>query len=167
MFSSIDNILENTSTQERIKWTNQETTILWGRDRQIWELMRVGKNRRDSPFTDFARQEPSLQCLENRLPLILTTILHGAMDCDQNSCMLVWRCHQLLSGFLTNDHLPRVAHQSPNDKGDNEIKPGVCVDLAFDKKKTSAKRPPDEGCHRLKWASLLLNEIGGITQHVR
>ena len=38
--------------------------------------------------------------------------------------MLIWRCHQLLSGFLTNDHVPRVSHHSclsVNDKGD-EVK---------------------------------------------
>ena len=32
---------------------------------------------------------------------------------------LVWRCHQLLSGFLSKDHFPRVS--VANDKGDNEI----------------------------------------------
>ena len=34
---------------------------------------------------------------------------------------LVWRCHQLLSRFLANDHLPRMSSQSANDKGDNEM----------------------------------------------
>ena len=37
---------------------------------------------------------------------------------------LVWRYHQLLSGFLVKDHLPQVSHQyclSANDKGDNEM----------------------------------------------
>ena len=50
------------------------------------------------------------------------------MGCGKNSFKLVWRCHQLLSGFLPNDHLPRVSWQSPlsaNDKGDNEVKPGA------------------------------------------
>ena len=45
------------------------------------------------------------------------------MCCWQRSFKLVCRCHQLLSGFLDNDHLPRVSRQSPNDKGDNEVKP--------------------------------------------
>ena len=26
--------------------------------------------------------------------------------------MVVWRCHQLLSGFLTNSHLSQVSRQS-------------------------------------------------------
>ena len=36
------------------------------------------------------------------------------------------RYHQLLFGFLANDHLPRVSRQSclsANDKGDNKIIP--------------------------------------------
>ena len=35
----------------------------------------------------------------------------------------MWRCHQLLSGFLAKGHLPRVSRQSrlsANDKNDNE-----------------------------------------------
>ena len=41
---------------------------------------------------------------------------------------LVWRCHHLLSGFLANVHLLRVSRKSrlsTNDKGDNEMIPGV------------------------------------------
>ena len=37
-------------------------------------------------------------------------------------------CHQLLSGFLANGHLPRVSRQSclpANDKSNNEVKPGA------------------------------------------
>ena len=36
----------------------------------------------------------------------------------------MWRCHQLLSGFLAKGHLPRVSRQSRlsvNDKCDNEM----------------------------------------------
>ena len=39
--------------------------------------------------------------------------------------MLVLLCHGLMSGFLANDHLPRVScqsHQSANDKANNEMK---------------------------------------------
>ena len=39
--------------------------------------------------------------------------------------MLVWRYHQVLSGFLANDLLSQVSSQSrlsANDKDDNEIK---------------------------------------------
>ena len=47
------------------------------------------------------------------------------MDCGQKSFKLVWRCHQLLSGILANDHMLRVSRQSTNDKSDNEMIPGV------------------------------------------
>ena len=46
----------------------------------------------------------------------------------KNASKLGWRCHQILSGFLANGHLPRVSRQSrlsANDKGDNEIIPGA------------------------------------------
>ena len=53
---------------------------------------------------------------------------HGAMGCGQKCFKVVWRCHQLLSGFLTNGTLPRVPRQSRlsvNDKGDNDVVPGA------------------------------------------
>ena len=37
----------------------------------------------------------------------------------------VWRCHQLLSGFLAKAHLPRASRVSANNKGDNEKIPGA------------------------------------------
>ena len=46
-----------------------------------------------------------------------------------NKCFkLVWRCQQLLSGFLAIGHLPRASrqsHLSNNDKGDNGMIPGA------------------------------------------
>ena len=51
-------------------------------------------------------------------------VVHGAMDCGQNSCKPVLWCNQLLSGFLANEHLLRVSGLSclsANDKGDNEM----------------------------------------------
>ena len=39
-------------------------------------------------------------------------VVHGAMGCGQKNFQLVWRCHQLLSGFLAKGHLPRVSRQS-------------------------------------------------------
>ena len=63
------------------------------------------------------------ECLKNT-----TAPVHGAMGCSQSSFMLVWRYHQLMSGFLANDHLPRVSRQSPlsvNDKDANEMRPGT------------------------------------------
>ena len=46
----------------------------------------------------------------------------------KKSFKLMWRCHQLLSGFLANGHLPRVSRQScllTNDKSENEMIPGA------------------------------------------
>ena len=39
-------------------------------------------------------------------------VVHWAMGCGQKNFKLVWRCHQLLSGFIAKDHLPRVSRQS-------------------------------------------------------
>jgi hypothetical protein len=39
-------------------------------------------------------------------------VVHGTMGCYQKSFKLVWGCHQLLSGFLANSHMPRVSRQS-------------------------------------------------------
>ena len=56
---------------------------------------------------------------ENILPDV-----YGIMACGQKSFKLVWRCHQLLFGFLANDHLSRVSRLSTNDIND-ETKPQV------------------------------------------
>jgi hypothetical protein len=48
----------------------------------------------------------------------------GAMSCDQKSFKIVWRCYQLLSGFLSKGHLPRGSCKlrlSDNNNGDNEM----------------------------------------------
>ena len=63
---------------------------------------------------------------------------------------LVWRCHQLLSGFLAKDHLPRVLRQSHQSLmirvvlGTGHRSPGICLTA----EKTSARRPSDEGSMR-------------------
>ena len=44
--------------------------------------------------------------------ILHVTVLHGDMDCGQNSFKLVWRCYQIQSGFLANGHLSRVSRQS-------------------------------------------------------
>ena len=38
--------------------------------------------------------------------------VHGTLGCVQRSVMIVWRCRQLLSGFLAKGHLPRVSRLS-------------------------------------------------------
>ena len=35
-------------------------------------------------------------------------VVHGAMGCDQKSFKLVWRCYQLLPGFLAKGQQNRV-----------------------------------------------------------
>ena len=60
-----------------------------------------------------------------------TVVVHGAMGCAQKSFKPMWRCHQLVSGFLANGHLPRVLCQSlsANNRGNNEMISGLCSDL--------------------------------------
>ena len=61
----------------------------------------------------------------SRTPEIrLLWLLHSLFT----SFTLVWWCHQLLSGFLLNGHLPQVSCQScllASDKPDNEMKLGI------------------------------------------
>ena len=57
---------------------------------------------------------------------IIELAVHVAIDCGhKKNFKLVWRCHQLLSGFLIKGHLPRASLQSNNDKGDNEMISGA------------------------------------------
>ena len=54
------------------------------------------------------------------------SVVHGTMGCGQENFKIVWRCHQLLSGFLAPDLLSRMSRQSllpANDKGDNSMMP--------------------------------------------
>ena len=49
-----------------------------------------------------------------------------------NNFKLVWWWHQLMYGFLAKGHLSRVSRKSrlqANDKGDNEMIPGLCTDF--------------------------------------
>ena len=103
-------------------------------------------------------------------------VISGAMGCDQKCFKIAWRFHQLLSRFLVKGHLPRLSSQlrlSANDNGDNEMMPGAVHELlAFTVwlRKTSAKRPSDEGCansHRLKWSPLPPNDVGSISERAR
>ena len=64
-------------------------------------------------------------------------VVHGAMGAaNKKKFKLVWRCHQLLSGFLAKGHLLRLSlsvTSVANDKGDKEMilgavhrSPGIC-----------------------------------------
>ena len=89
----------------------------------------------------------------------------------------MWRCNLFRSGFLANSNFPRVARQSANEKGDNEMIHGLCTDLlAFTLRlrktpENSNRRPSDESrvaSDHLKWSPLFPNKvIGRITEHIR
>ena len=61
----------------------------------------------------------------------------------KRNVQLVWRCHQLLPGFLAKGHLPRVSchsrqsRQFAKDKGDEMIleavhrSPGICKEFSL------------------------------------
>ena len=54
-----------------------------------------------------------------------SAVVHSAMVCDHTCFMLVWRFHQLISGFLAKGRLPRVSRKSrlmTNVKDLNEVK---------------------------------------------
>ena len=65
------------------------------------------------------------------------TDVHDPWLGAEKNFKLVWRCHQLLSGFLAKGHLPRVSRQSRwsiNNKNHNEMmlgavhtSPGICL----------------------------------------
>ena len=105
--------------------------------------------------------------------------VRGAMGCSQKRLKLVWRYHQLLSGFLTYGHLPRVSRQprlSSNDKINNDMIPGGCVKISWHlpysclkPRESSARRPSMKVAtsHRLKWAPFTPNVVGRIAQHIR
>ena len=56
-------------------------------------------------------------------------VVHGAMGCGQESFKLVWRCHQLLSVFLAEGHLPRVSCLWANYRVIMKWYRGLCTDL--------------------------------------
>jgi hypothetical protein len=107
------------------------------------------------------------------------------MDCGQKSFKLVWRCHQLLCGFLVNGHLPSVSRQSHlwANKCDNEIIPGAIhrsrgVYLTVEEFILQLRKTPENlsyetvdqdsaTSHSFKWDLLPPNEVVRIAQHVR
>ena len=53
-----------------------------------------------------------VRALADRVVETTFPVVHRAMGSGQKSIKLVWRCHYLLSGFLSTGHLPRVSRQS-------------------------------------------------------
>ena len=63
---------------------------------------------------------------------INTPAVHRVIGCGQKSSKLVWRCLQLLSGFLAKGYLPRVSRQSRRSLMIRVIikwSQGLCADL--------------------------------------
>ena len=82
---------------------------------------------------------------------------HGTMGRGQKNFHLVWRCHQLLSGFLAKGHLTRVSRQSRRSLMIRVIMKWSwnCAQISWllpysrgNPQKTSARRPSDEGAVR-------------------
>ena len=48
---------------------------------------------------------------------VVLPVVRGAMGCGQKNFQLVWRCHDLLSGFLAKRHLPPVSQSSQSQQG--------------------------------------------------
>ena len=85
--------------------------------------------------------------------------------------MLVYLCHQLLSGFLANDHLPRESRQSAN-KGDNEMKQEAVhrfsgIFLATVENPGKPRLMGRATSHRLKSGPLPPNGVSRITGFVK
>ena len=80
-------------------------------------------------------------------------LVHGVMGCGQKSFKLVWRCHQLLSGFLIKGHSARVLRRSRMSANDRMIMRwyrGLCTDLlgfTLKLRKTSARWPSMKAGH--------------------
>ena len=91
----------------------------------------------------------------------------------QISFKLVWRCHQLLSGFLSKDSECHISHVCWLMIRIMRWYQGLWTDLlvcALRLSKISARRPSDKGCvtsHHLKWGPIPLNEVSRIAQHIR
>ena len=72
--------------------------------------------------------------------------VHGIIDCGRKSLMLMWRCQQLLFGFVAKGDLHQVSRQSYNDKGGWDDT-GGCAQISWHlphswgkPRKTSARR---------------------------
>ena len=61
-----------------------------------------------------------------------TPTIQGTTDSGQKNVKLMWRCHQLLSGFLDNGNLSRVSRQSclsANNREITRLNRWLCTDL--------------------------------------
>ena len=54
----------------------------------------------------------SLVLLESACVYYTLPTVNGAMGCGEKCFKLIWRCNQLLSGFLAKAHLAQVSRRS-------------------------------------------------------
>jgi hypothetical protein len=107
-----------------------------------------------------------------RVIVLHDPVVHRTMGRGKKIFKLVWRCHQLLSGFLTKGHLPRVSCQSRRSLMiwvTMQWSWGLCTELlAFALQLRNTPRKPQlgdvwwGGCatsHRLKWGPFPPNEF--------
>ena len=81
-----------------------------------------------------------------RVIVLHDPVVHRTMGRGKKIFKLVWRCHQLLSGFLTKGHLPPVSRQfylSASDRCDNEMIPGVVRRFPGTCLKTATEEEPE------------------------
>ena len=89
----------------------------------LWNPEVKFRIHKGSPTIPFMSRINQIPCTDAYL-FNLLSMSHGLWP---KKIQLVWRCHQLLSGFLAKGYIPRVTSVT-NDKGDNEIL-GLCADL--------------------------------------
>ena len=94
-------------------------------------------------------------------------VVHGAMGYSQKTYKLLWRYHLPLSGFLANDHLPRMSRHSANDKGNNEMIPGSVhrstgIDLITEENPGKPQLGRFATSDRLNWGIFLPNYVDRI-----
>ena len=98
---------------------------------------------------------------------------HEALSCGQ-ICRPIWRCHQVMCGFLANHHLHRVSRQSDlstNEKAGNDLRPRTRLrspGIYLTTVESSGKPQLGDRLmnHCLKLVPSPLNDVGMIVQYI-
>ena len=64
---------------------------------------------------------------------------HGAISCSKKRFKLVWRCHQLLFGFLAKSHLPEYQVRHLSKEGKSAITLEDCMEADFELRHTMSQ----------------------------
>ena len=103
-------------------------------------------------------------------------VVYGVTGCGQKKLHASVACHQLLSRFLANAHLPQVSHQLSNDKGYNKVEPGavhlslgiyLTAEENLRKSLLEDHQMKDEQPVIASKGPLTPNDVSRIAQHVR